>query len=155
MFDMATIRALASAYGHPVADDDGGKRFAALLRTHRTAAELRQEDVADRSGVSLSTISRWERGQVENPKPTELRAVCRVVKLRTVAACEALGYLDPAELADIPQPPREHGPTVEEIISIFENPDVPHEVKYATLQYLRWLRHQNESGPGTPSQAAS
>src|SRR5919107_6400416 len=41
--------------------------FGDLLRQHRTAAGLTQEDLAERSGLSVDTISLLERGEHRRP----------------------------------------------------------------------------------------
>lgn len=138
---MTAIPGLTSTYGDPVPKAEGGQRFAALLREYRARVELRQEDVADASGVSLSTVNRWERGVVVNPKPDEVRAVCRVLKLPPIKAAIALGYVDTDEW-DEPEPPRTFTPTVEEVIDMFMDDDMPDDVKFAGIQYLRYLRRQ-------------
>ncbi|MGS2615104.1 helix-turn-helix transcriptional regulator [Micromonospora sp. LZ34] len=142
---------LSSIYGDPVAaEEEGGRRFAALLREYRAAAKLRQEDVAERSGVSLSTINRWERGQVRNPKPEEVQAVCRVLGLSTVAAGIALGYLAPEDTEHLPEPPRRYDATVEEAIAILQDPGMDEQTQYAAMQYLRYLHSRaGAERPGT------
>ncbi|WP_420329479.1 helix-turn-helix domain-containing protein [Salinispora pacifica] len=71
------------------AQEHNGRRFARLLRESRTKARLRQEDVVARSGVSLSTIQRWEGGNARaaTPNPT---------KCRPSAACSACPPSQPA-----------------------------------------------------------
>lgn len=132
---------LTSTYGDPVPKEEGGRRFAALLREYRAKRELRQEDVANESHVSLRTISRWEAGDVVNPKPDEVRAVCRVLKLPPIKAAIALGYVDTDDV-DEPEPVRTFSPTVEEVIDMFMDDDMPDDVKFAGIQYLRYLRRQ-------------
>ncbi|MER7331591.1 MULTISPECIES: helix-turn-helix domain-containing protein [unclassified Micromonospora] len=133
-----------------------GRRFAALLRQHRVARELRQEDVAERSGVSLSTINRWERGLIRNPVPIELKAVCRVVGLRPDAAWIALGGIDPEDVEDLPDPLPPASPTEEEAIAIIRDPAMPDHVIESALQYLRFLHAQAETQqPGTSKPRAA
>jgi transcriptional regulator with XRE-family HTH domain len=149
MSGMALIEALTCAYGVPVAaDDDGGRRFAALLREYRGRLGLRQQDVAEKSGVSLSTISRWERGEVVNPKPDEVRAVCRVLNLGQIKAVVALGYVDAESVDELPEAPQ-YQPTTMEIIELLEDPTVPREVKRAARSYVQFLRSQDQSEGGT------
>jgi transcriptional regulator with XRE-family HTH domain len=147
---MTPIEALTCAYGVPVAgDDDGGRRFAALLRQYRGRIDgLRQIDVADKSGVSLSTISRWERGDVVNPKPDEVRAVCRVLNLPPIKAAVALGYVEAETPDELPESPQ-YQPTTLEIIELLENPAVPAEVKRAAISYVRFLSNEVQSEGGT------
>lgn len=154
----ARINALTSTYGEPVPLDENqttaGRRFGALLRQHRDARGLRQEDVANESGVSLSTINRWERGIVRNPVPTEIKAVCRVVRLRPIAAWIALGALDPEDVEDLPDPLPPASPTEEEAVAIIRDPAMSDEARRNALAYLKYLRAQAQ--PGTDeSRAAS
>lgn len=144
--------ALTSTYGDLVAaaEEEGGRRFAALLREYRSRKQLRQEDVADRSGVSLSTINRWERGLVRNPKPEEMQAVCRILGLSTVAAGIALGYLAPEDVEHLPEPPTPVSPTEEEAMSIIRDPDMSDQAKHNALTYLRFLRAQEQPGTEGP-----
>jgi DNA-binding XRE family transcriptional regulator len=59
---------------------DARSSFGELLRDHRRAAELTQEELAERAGVSVRTVSDLERGgccptAVLSP-PTFRRAYC-------------------------------------------------------------------------------
>lgn len=49
----------------------GASRTALRLRVHRVAADLTQEELAKRSGVSRKTIGRCEKGQ----RPSRLTAL--------------------------------------------------------------------------------
>lgn len=145
------IWALTSTYSDPVAaEEEGGRRFAQLLREHRTRLRLRQEDVAEKSGVSLRTISRWEAGHTRNPKPEELQAVCRVIGLPTVAAGIALGYLAPEETEHLPKPPRRFDPEVEEAIAILQDEGMSDMARQGALQYLRFLLSNANTEKETP-----
>lgn len=149
---------LTSTYGDPVAaDEEAGKRFAALLREYRQAARLKQEDVAERSGVSLRTYNRWESGQLSRPEPEDVRRVCRVIGLSTVLAGVALGYLAPEDVEHLPEPPPPADPLRDEAVAIIADPGMPEDTRRAALHYLRYLRAQAETEqPGTDeSRAAS
>ncbi|MEV5819215.1 helix-turn-helix transcriptional regulator [Micromonospora haikouensis] len=154
--DMSIIVALTSAYSDPVAaEEESGQRFAQLLRQHRAKLRLRQEDVAERSGVSLRTISRWETGQVRNPKPEELQAVCRVLGLSTVTATTALGYLAPEDTEHLPEPPPLLAPDVEEAIAILNDPLMSDAARYGALEYLRFLLSKANAVNETPETGTS
>lgn len=56
-----------------------GAAFARLLRVQRAKRGLRQQNVADASGISLPTIMRWEAGNSRSPQPAQVRAVCRAL----------------------------------------------------------------------------
>lgn len=151
------ISGLTSTYGDPVAvEEEAGKRFAALLREYRLAAKLKQEDVAERSGVSLRTISRWEGGDLRRPELEDVKAVCRVIGLSTVLAGVALGLLAPEDVEHLPEPPPPPDPMQDEAIAILRDPEMPEETKRAALHYLRYLRAQTErEQPGTDEPRAA
>jgi transcriptional regulator with XRE-family HTH domain len=52
------------------------------LRDARTAAELSQEELAQRSGVRHATISRIERGSTVRPRPGTLEALEEVLHVK-------------------------------------------------------------------------
>jgi transcriptional regulator with XRE-family HTH domain len=156
------IRALTSAYAVHVANGDGGRRFGDLLRQYREALELRQEDVVELvrqqaagEDFSLATYSRWERGHVINPKPDDVVAVCKVLRLSTVAAGAALGYLAPTDIEHLPEPPRPLNARVEEILAILEDPDMPDDVVDAALQVIRVLRANTRRGDANEQRRAA
>lgn len=148
---MPDIDRLTSAYAVRVTEQ-GGRRFAALLRQHRSKLGLRQEDVAELSGVDLSTYNRWERGLVTNPKPDQVRDVCRVLRLSTVLAGVALGYLSPEDAQEVPEPPRPMRPEVAEALALLEDPDVPEDIKRSAFEYLQYLRHKTRTPPAGETQ---
>jgi transcriptional regulator with XRE-family HTH domain len=86
--------------------------FADLLRHHRTAAGLTQEELAARAGVSSDAISTLERGARRRPRkdtvalladalalPDEERAAFAAAARRSPAA--TLAATPPAEVADL------------------------------------------------------
>ncbi|MFY1668537.1 helix-turn-helix domain-containing protein [Plantactinospora sp. WMMB334] len=74
-----------------------GKAFATLLRSARERAKLRQAEVAEKAGLPLRTIIRWEGGNIDSPKPADVRAVCQVLDVDPRQAAAALGYIDEPE----------------------------------------------------------
>lgn len=56
-------------------------QFAALLRRHRTAAGLTQDDLSVRSGVSVQAISTLERGTRRYPQPGTVEALAIALHL--------------------------------------------------------------------------
>ncbi|WP_433381700.1 ATP-binding protein [Actinoplanes sp. CA-142083] len=49
--------------------------FGDLVRAHRRRLGMTQEDLADRAGVSVRSIGKWEAGQVAAPRMATLRAL--------------------------------------------------------------------------------
>ena len=58
------------------------------LRQQRVAAGLTQEDLAERSGVSVRAIADLERGRTRKPYPSSVRALARALGLPDVAGTE-------------------------------------------------------------------
>jgi transcriptional regulator with XRE-family HTH domain len=77
--------------GHPVT-------FAALLRQHRLAAGLTQEELAQRSGLSRRGISDIERGLKRRPYRN---TVARLATALSLAEAERIGFEEAARPAAI------------------------------------------------------
>src|SRR5579863_8373054 len=58
------------------------------LRGRRIAAGLTQEDLAERSGVSVRTIADMERGRTRRPYPSSVRALIRALGLPDATGTE-------------------------------------------------------------------
>src|ERR1700688_3343316 len=58
------------------------------LRQQRVAAGLTQEDLAERSGVSVRAIADLERGRTRKPYPSSVRALARALGLPEAAGTE-------------------------------------------------------------------
>src|SRR5215469_1255178 len=58
------------------------------LKRQRKAAGLTQEDLAERSGVSVRTIADLERGRTRKPYPSSLRALVRALGLPEAAGTD-------------------------------------------------------------------
>jgi transcriptional regulator with XRE-family HTH domain len=63
--------------------------FGSQLRAHREQAGLSQEALAAQSGVSVETISQWERGLVRRPRRSTLKLLADALRLEP-AAVEAM-----------------------------------------------------------------
>src|ERR1700761_5251892 len=93
----------------------GGERPGLWLRGQRIAAGLTQEDLAERSGVSVRTIADLERERTRRPYPSSVRALIRALGLPEETGTELVaryraadGDLEPAPsrspLLDAPDP---------------------------------------------------
>jgi tetratricopeptide (TPR) repeat protein/transcriptional regulator with XRE-family HTH domain len=74
-------------------DDLAACAFPALLRRHRVAARLTQEQLADRSGLSVRSVSQLERGRVRHPRPESVRRLAAALGL---AGTESAHFADVA-----------------------------------------------------------
>src|SRR5580704_8379803 len=86
------------------------------LRQRREDAGLSQEEVADRSGLSVRTVSNVERGSIRTPHPRTIRLLGETLGLpadacdELIAACRASSRggpvataQEPAQLAGAPE----------------------------------------------------
>jgi transcriptional regulator with XRE-family HTH domain len=116
-----------------------GQSFADLIGNARRAKNLSQEDLESASGVSRSTLSRWERGLADRPEAEHVRAVCRALGIDPRRAAVALGYLTQEEVSGngngLPG-------DLEEILAILQDPAVSDEAKEQWKGYLRYLQSQ-------------
>lgn len=125
-----------------------GREFAKLIRDARLRRSWTQDQLVADSGVSKSTIVRWENGRAERPDPDQVQAICRSLGVNPVLAAKALGYLTEADLA-----PSEQGqtlnPNILQVIETLEDPSVPDAEKEQWIRYLLYLRDQSRRGRPT------
>jgi transcriptional regulator with XRE-family HTH domain len=62
--------------------DEVPGRFGTLLREHRSASGLTQEDLAERSGVSVRAIADMERGRTARPFRQSVHRLADALDLR-------------------------------------------------------------------------
>jgi transcriptional regulator with XRE-family HTH domain len=78
--------------------------FGALLRRHRGAMGLTQEDLAERAGLHAQEISKLERGVLRSPHSTTVEFLARALKLdpqqKESFIVAARGQLQPGTVAD-------------------------------------------------------
>src|SRR5215210_4011429 len=65
----------------PVVVDDAPRSFGELLRDHRRAAGLTQEELAERAGISPRSISEMERGGAHVPRRDTVSLLARALGL--------------------------------------------------------------------------
>ena len=79
-------------YGKGTEEDrEFALRVGALIAGQRLAQDLSQEDLAERIGVSVSTLGRWERG-VNAPKTYQAGRVIRALGI------DPMLFLDPPDV---------------------------------------------------------
>src|SRR5437588_7067623 len=61
--------------------ESGMMSFGALLRRHRLAAQLTQEELAERAGVSTRSVSDIERGISQTPQKVTIRTLAEALCL--------------------------------------------------------------------------
>lgn len=131
-------------YGENVSGIEGGaaptagQRFAQAIRTARAQKGWTQDDLVEESGVSAPTIKRWEGGNSERPEPELVRRVFRALGLDPREAAVILGYVTREEMGLPQEPPRRFSVTVEQVIAILEDPEVPDREKEEWVRYLQF-----------------
>ena len=68
----------------------GQPRLGEWLRQQRVASGLTQEDLAERSGVSVRAIADLERGRTRRPYPSSVRALARALGLPDTAGADLI-----------------------------------------------------------------
>ena len=68
-----------------------------LIKLRREKADLTQDALAERSGISRNTISAIEQGRIKLVQPAILKDLVRVLPLSMGEAVVAMGYDDPRE----------------------------------------------------------
>jgi transcriptional regulator with XRE-family HTH domain len=112
-----------------MAVEDSAREFGQFIRTRRVMLGWSQDDLAEKSGVGRATIQRYEYGRSAVPNPDS-------VDQRLAAV--VLGYVTAEEMGLPPEPPRVFSRTVEEVIAMLEDPDVPQAAKDEGIAYLRY-----------------
>lgn len=138
---------LTSTYGHrvPANDNPRGEAFANLIREGRRAKGWTQDRLVDESGVSRSTVLRWEAGDASRPDPDQVRAVCLALGIDPRRAAVALGYLTSDEVAAMDSRGHPLSEEEEEILAILRDPQVPSAEKAPLVGYLKFLGSQRRN----------
>jgi tetratricopeptide (TPR) repeat protein/transcriptional regulator with XRE-family HTH domain len=97
------------------------------LRGRRIAAGLTQEDLAERSGVSVRTIADMERGRTRRPYPSSVRALIRALGLPDATGTKLVArYRAPGDEPALPA-----APTAAETAEVPAEPAVPRQLPTA------------------------
>lgn len=102
---------------------------------------MTQDELIELSGVPRSTVLRYEAYKPTDqprPEPELVRRVFQALGIPFVESVIALGYLTREEAGLTPEPPRIFDATVEEVIEILQDPDVPDAQKTEWVHYLRF-----------------
>src|SRR5690349_862758 len=94
-----------------VGTGEPGVSFANLLRRYRRAAELTQEELAERAGVSVRSISDLERGGAQVPRRDTVEMIVRALHLegeeRTTFEAAVARRRGPRQIGGASEPPGE------------------------------------------------
>lgn len=132
-------------YSCVMSDASRPPTFAELIVEGRRQRGWSQDELEAESGVSRSTLSRWERGLADKPEPAHVRAVCAALGLDPRRAAVALGYLTQEEVdGDHPR----LDPNIEEVLAILQDPAVPGAEKESWIDYLKFLQAKARNRAG-------
>lgn len=139
-------------YRDPVSAEPAQLRLIAdLIRRGRTARGWSQGYLADKIGVSVPTIKRYESAKSPKPDIYHLISIFKTLDLPRRELAAAIGILSRDEL-DLPATPaRILSKRSEELIELIEDPNISDDEKDAYLEVLRARRrtHQRQARTGT------
>lgn len=75
--------------------------LSAALRAHRSRAGMTVRQLAQKSGLTSSTLSRLETGQIETPRPEHLQRLARALDVDIEDLYAVAGYLMPEGLPEL------------------------------------------------------
>ncbi len=135
------LHALSLDYGCVMRDADSAGSFASLIVKGRQTKGWSQTELEEASGVSRSSISRYERGLTDTPEPEHVRALCAALNIDPRQAAVSLGYLTLDEV----QPVKPLPPKMKEVLEILEDPTITDSDKQAWIDYLIYLKTRAQS----------
>ncbi|MCW6003954.1 helix-turn-helix domain-containing protein [Micromonospora sp. CPCC 205371] len=129
---------------------DRAQEFGRLIRTAREGLTWSQDDLAEKAGVGRATVQRYERGDLGKtgfPDPDATRKIFKALDLDPREVAVVFGFVSREEIGLPPEPRRVFAPSIEEVISILEDPKVSDEVKREWISYLRFrTRDRRQTG---------
>lgn len=133
-------------YDYVMSDVQPAPTFADLIISSRKRRNWKQEDLAAASGVSISSISRWERGLSDRPDAAAVRAVCRALGVDPRLAAISLGFLTVEEVQGSPR--GQLDPEVEQVLAILEDPHLDRTARQEWINYLKYLHDRQNKQAG-------
>lgn len=121
-------------------EEEPRQRFARVVREARQQRGWSQDDLADAAEVSRPTVQRYEYAKTATPDPEAARRIFRALGLDPRLIPVVLGFVTAEEMALPPEPPRVFEPSLEEVIAIWEDPDVPVATKREWAEYLKYRK---------------
>jgi transcriptional regulator with XRE-family HTH domain len=73
---------------------ENSREFGVQLRIYRMSAQLTQQELAKRSGLTVGTIGNLERGRVRQPYRTTVQRLADALALRDTARIEFINATD-------------------------------------------------------------
>ncbi|AEV86669.1 Putative HTH-type transcriptional regulatory protein [Actinoplanes sp. SE50] len=123
-------------YGCAMSGATPGPTFGKLLTQGRTAKTWSQDRLAAETGISRTTISRYEREITSTPEAEHVRALCAALDIDPRRAAVSLGYLTADEIQPaVPVPAK-----LKEILDVLEDPNIPAADKQSWIDYLLYLK---------------
>lgn len=120
-------------------------RFARVVREGRVQRGWTQEQLADAAEVSVPTVQRYEYGKTATPDPESARRIFHALDLDARLIPVVLGYVTADEMGLPPETARALlDPTLQQIIDIWEDPNVPMALKDEWAQYLQFRTGQSK-----------
>lgn len=125
------------------------KRLANTIKTTRRSLGWTQEELAEKSGVSLATIKRYENAKTQLPESDPVRRIFRALRLDPREIPVILGLVTREEMGLPDKPTRRLSASTEQLIELLEDPDVSDDEKHALADLLR--ARQRARGDASPA----
>ncbi|MDB1126280.1 helix-turn-helix domain-containing protein [Vibrio algarum] len=97
-----------------------------VLKERRIELNIKQDDLAERLGVTVQTISKWERG-INEPKAGRVPQIAKILKLSEREIClgekAAMSKLETGEFLRLASYYIKHLPETELVLTIFNHVD--------------------------------
>ncbi len=122
--------------------DDSALTFGQLIARARNAKGWTQGDLADASGISRPTISRWERDAMNGTaEPETVRSLCAALDIDPRQAAVSLGYLTADEIAPAAPLPAK----LQQLLDVPEGPRLTKDEVDQWVAYLLYLRSKKDT----------
>lgn len=109
--------------------------FARLVKSARRRRGWTQQELADAAFIGRRTVIRWERGEISEPEPAQLRAVIAALDLDPADVYRSLGWLS-GQKREPTEEPRKLIPFSEAVERILALPGLTEEEKQQLVAQL-------------------
>lgn len=130
-----------------------GNAWASWLRTHREAAGLTRQELAERAGVGRVTVWRWETGASKPEQAEVVQRVAEALGSPGTRAMVAAGFMPDTRMPALFGESMPVDPNVEWLLSRLTHPATPDGERETIRIFLEGLRHTIERQ--TDEEAAS
>lgn len=130
-------------YRVPMSSGTGDRalEFGRLIRGTRERLGWSQDELAEKANVGRASVQRYERGDLGKtgfPDPDVTRKIFKSLDLDPREVAVVFGFVSREEIGLPPEPKRVLPPSIEEVISILQDPKVSDAEKQEWISYLKF-----------------